>query len=194
MVIPVSCVFNGCSNPPLGDGETKCGFHRHRRQCQVPNCCNQVYARQLCVRHGGKRICATEGCLRNARIALFCAQHARTPVRTEICSVDGCPRVAHLRHRCVRHGGGRQCKVASCKTHARRGGYCWRHRVMSDEGPALGDDFGSSTSGTDDDATLTATETTLELADPSNDPFLVSGPTIMRYLDEIDLAELVSYS
>ncbi|KDO17772.1 hypothetical protein SPRG_16472 [Saprolegnia parasitica CBS 223.65] len=76
----------------------KCDFHKHRRQCQVPKCYNQVYARHLCVRHGGKRICAADGCHRNARITQHCAQHATSPVRTEMCTHVGCDHVAHLRH------------------------------------------------------------------------------------------------
>ncbi|EQC40220.1 hypothetical protein SDRG_02868 [Saprolegnia diclina VS20] len=105
----------------------KCEFHRNRRSCQFKGCHNQVFARNLCVRHGGKRLCIHPGCPSNARTAGCCARHGpATPKRT--CSEVSCDNIAHRLGRCIRHGGGRPCKARACSTHARSGGYCWRHR------------------------------------------------------------------
>lgn len=57
---PTICAFNGCNSEATKDGK-KCKFHRNRRQCSKPDCTNQVYARMLCVRHGGKKRCTIEG-------------------------------------------------------------------------------------------------------------------------------------
>ncbi|CAK4093253.1 unnamed protein product, partial [Aphanomyces euteiches] len=46
---------------------------------------------------------------------------------------EGCTNVALQRGRCVRHGGRRQCLVTGCQTHARKGGYCCRHRHKADD-------------------------------------------------------------
>ncbi|KDO21265.1 hypothetical protein SPRG_13564 [Saprolegnia parasitica CBS 223.65] len=122
----MSCCFNKCSQPSL-PLSNKCAFHRNRRSCQVDDCHNQVFARNLCVRHGGKRLCSYPECLSNARIAGRCARHGTdAPKRT--CNEASCYRIAHRLGRCIRHGGGRPCKTRACPTHARSGGYCWRHR------------------------------------------------------------------
>ncbi|KAF0720475.1 Aste57867_268 [Aphanomyces stellatus] len=119
------CFFNDCDNLTV-PGSWKCDFHKNRSRCLVDACQNQVYARNLCVRHGGKRRCEAEGCGRNVRIGSFCSNHGAGSSK-KLCTEDGCKNVAHKRHKCVRHGGGRQCKVNGCKTHARSGGYCCRH-------------------------------------------------------------------
>ncbi|OQR82493.1 hypothetical protein ACHHYP_15938 [Achlya hypogyna] len=121
-----ACVFNGCPNRPVKSLD-KCKFHRGRAKCAVDNCANQVYARQRCIRHGGKRSCVFPGCHSNARSGSFCCRHGADNTK-QLCSQEGCDRVAHLRQRCVRHGGGRPCLIDGCTTHARAGGYCWRHR------------------------------------------------------------------
>ncbi|KAH9104963.1 hypothetical protein AeMF1_019086 [Aphanomyces euteiches] len=36
--------------------------------------------------------------------------------------------MSRINGKCVRHGGRRQCLVQGCETHARKGGYCCRHR------------------------------------------------------------------
>ncbi|EQC36649.1 hypothetical protein SDRG_06086 [Saprolegnia diclina VS20] len=174
-----TCIFNGCNN---ATSTTKCDFHKHRRQCQVPHCFNQVYARHLCVRHGGKRTCAADGCHRNARIAQHCAQHAQAPVRTEMCTHVGCDRVAHLRHKCVRHGGGRQCRITGCATHARRGGYCWRHRTMASSTDAPHE-------GNNDDESRSAWDA-LPLEQNAMPSPRISSADLRGFLDTIDLADL----
>ncbi|CAK4687525.1 hypothetical protein LEN26_007983 [Aphanomyces euteiches] len=120
-----ACFFNGCVNPVIA-GSDKCEFHRRRGKCLVGHCRNQVYARHLCVRHGGKRLCQYPGCSANARSGTLCCRHGMRS-RKKQCAIDGCTKVAHARQRCVRHGGGRMCKVDDCNTHARIGGYCCRH-------------------------------------------------------------------
>ncbi|KAH9105683.1 hypothetical protein LEN26_014680 [Aphanomyces euteiches] len=125
-----TCFFNDCTNVIVA-GSWKCQFHKNRARCLVNDCRNQVYARSLCVRHGGKRQCDTEGCGRNVRIGNFCSFHGTGPAKKR-CTAPGCSKVAHKRQLCVRHGGGRKCKVDACPTHARSGGYCCRHsRVMA---------------------------------------------------------------
>ncbi|KAF0720757.1 Aste57867_36 [Aphanomyces stellatus] len=121
-----TCFFKDCDNP-VAPKSWKCAFHRNRGRCHMQPCRNQVYARNLCVRHGGKRRCAAFGCSRNVRLGEFCSRHGDLTAPKKLCSTSGCTNVAHKLHRCVRHGGGRQCLVNGCKTHARTGGYCCRH-------------------------------------------------------------------
>ncbi|KAF0720473.1 Aste57867_266 [Aphanomyces stellatus] len=120
-----TCFFNDCTQVVV-PGSWKCDFHRNRNRCLVTLCQNQVYARHLCVRHGGKRRCDIPDCDRNVRIGSFCILHGTSPVKKK-CTEDGCTSVAHKRQKCVRHGGGRQCHIDGCKTHARSGGYCFHH-------------------------------------------------------------------
>ncbi|KDO15901.1 hypothetical protein SPRG_18562, partial [Saprolegnia parasitica CBS 223.65] len=48
------CFFNGCTNSVM-HGSWKCEFHKNRAKCTGSSSChNQVFARNLCVRHGGK--------------------------------------------------------------------------------------------------------------------------------------------
>ncbi|KAF0691083.1 Aste57867_17621 [Aphanomyces stellatus] len=119
------CFFNDCSNPVLPNS-WKCHFHRHRGRCHVDDCRNQVYARHLCGRHGGKKQCKVEGCTLNARLGSVCCKHGAGSLR-KLCSHPNCTKQVHARDRCVRHGGGRQCRKDGCKNHARSGGYCRRH-------------------------------------------------------------------
>ncbi|OQS04663.1 hypothetical protein THRCLA_03124 [Thraustotheca clavata] len=116
----------GCENPCRPNSD-KCHFHRNRRTCVIEGCPNQVFARQRCVRHGGKPLCSHNGCTANARTGGVCSRHGAA-LQKRVCSVACCSRVAHRKFLCIRHGGGRQCHVQDCATHARSGGYCWRHR------------------------------------------------------------------
>ncbi|CAK4085604.1 unnamed protein product [Aphanomyces euteiches] len=124
------CIFPTCLSPAVADS-TKCALHKRRSQCKVPSCPNQVYARQVCVRHGAKPECIAPNCTRNARSGGYCSCH--DPSRARKCSHEGCTNVALQRGRCVRHGGRRQCLVTGCQTHARKGGYCCRHRHKADD-------------------------------------------------------------
>ncbi|KAF0691146.1 Aste57867_17570 [Aphanomyces stellatus] len=73
---PLVCLFTNCNEPAL-DGLDRCFLHRHRRQCLVGNCTNQVYARNRCVRHGGKKKCQyAGGCRINVFVGDYCARHA----------------------------------------------------------------------------------------------------------------------
>ncbi|KDO22484.1 hypothetical protein SPRG_21183 [Saprolegnia parasitica CBS 223.65] len=119
------CLFNECAHPAV-PGTRKCSFHKNRIKCHVANCQNQVYARHLCVRHGGKKQCQYEGCVMNARVGNFCSRHGASNTKKQ-CIEEGCTKMAHAKQKCVRHGGGRKCRVESCKAHARTGGYCCRH-------------------------------------------------------------------
>ncbi|OQR85997.1 hypothetical protein ACHHYP_11101 [Achlya hypogyna] len=126
MNAPVTaCLFNECAHPAV-PGTRKCSFHKNRIKCHVANCQNQVYARHLCVRHGGKKQCQYEGCVMNARVGNFCSRHGASNTKKQ-CIEEGCTKMAHAKQKCVRHGGGRKCRVESCKAHARTGGYCCRH-------------------------------------------------------------------
>ncbi|OQR95409.1 hypothetical protein THRCLA_07892 [Thraustotheca clavata] len=127
---PLRCSFNNCNNvvDTSSKSSLKCYLHRFRHKCRIPNCPNQVYARQLCVRHGGKKLCEQPGCLSNARSGPFCSKHGKAP--TTLCSVQGCTRAAHLMRRCIRHGGGKQCIVDDCQANARARGVCWKHRFQ----------------------------------------------------------------
>ncbi|OQR93982.1 hypothetical protein ACHHYP_01973 [Achlya hypogyna] len=94
--------------------------------CSIHDCANQVYARGLCVRHGGRHRCFHPGCSTSARVGGYCSRHGGTKIKKH-CIVDGCANKVNRNGRCVRHGGRRQCKVTDCVTHARSGGYCSRH-------------------------------------------------------------------
>ncbi|RHY94329.1 hypothetical protein DYB35_011663 [Aphanomyces astaci] len=124
----VSCFFNDCHlDTDTNDSSSwKCAFHKHRSRCLVSDCHNQVYARNLCVRHGGKRACVAPGCSANARVGNLCSKHA-TPATKKLCMVDGCTKQAHARYKCVRHGGGSQCKAMGCISNSRSNGMCSRH-------------------------------------------------------------------
>ncbi|KDO23548.1 hypothetical protein SPRG_10740 [Saprolegnia parasitica CBS 223.65] len=90
------CYFGDCVHEAL-EGSWRCHFHRHRLKCSVAECRNQVYARGLCVRHGGKPRCQVDACDTNAR------------------------------QRCIRHGGGSHCRADNCLKYARTNGLCTRH-------------------------------------------------------------------
>ncbi|KDO18634.1 hypothetical protein SPRG_15969 [Saprolegnia parasitica CBS 223.65] len=119
------CCFRGCSKPAMPQSN-KCAFHRNRLCCAVSTCNNQVYARGLCVRHGGTKPCLTTGCDANARTGGYCSRHSLVNTKKQ-CVEAGCANIAHSRKKCVRHGGGRKCKLAECETLARIAGYCQRH-------------------------------------------------------------------
>ncbi|KAF0738430.1 hypothetical protein Ae201684P_019576 [Aphanomyces euteiches] len=133
------CFFNDCESPVL-PGSWKCLFHRRRSRCLIADCANQVYARSLCVRHGGRRQCQHENCTMNQRVGNFCSRHATAGLK-KMCSEPGCNKQAHARGKCVRHGGGRLCKAANCAMHARHGAYCSRHIYLES-----GDDTSSTCS------------------------------------------------
>ncbi|CAK4067098.1 unnamed protein product [Aphanomyces euteiches] len=119
------CFFADCDNE-VQPGSWKCHFHRKRSRCLVVNCANQVYARHLCVRHGGRSQCRHENCSLNRRIGNYCARHSHLDVK-KTCTEPDCDKQAHARGKCVRHGGGHCCKVPSCSKHGRQRGYCHKH-------------------------------------------------------------------
>ncbi|KAF0684325.1 Aste57867_23691 [Aphanomyces stellatus] len=119
------CAFLGCTHIALPTS-SKCTLHRHRSQCIEPHCPNQVYARQRCVRHGGKKVCRIDGCHAHACGGGFCLRHGGTS-RKRFCAVPGCGKQAHANQKCVRHGGGRYCQAKGCSFHARLAGYCLHH-------------------------------------------------------------------
>ncbi|KAH9183810.1 hypothetical protein AeNC1_014214 [Aphanomyces euteiches] len=140
----VSCFFNDCSNP-AEINSWKCHFHRHRGRCRIENCRNQVYARHLCGRHGGKKQCKVDGCTLNARLGAVCCKHGAGSLR-KLCVHPNCTKQIHARDRCVRHGGGRQCRKEGCKNHARSGGYCRRHnQVRSPDETVMGPNWDEPT-------------------------------------------------
>ncbi|OQR85999.1 hypothetical protein ACHHYP_11102 [Achlya hypogyna] len=120
-----TCYFNDCGNLALTDS-SKCEFHKHRLKCLMDDCHNQVYARRLCVRHGGKKLCDVPDCSRNARLGKFCSLHGIATHKRH-CNEEGCTKMAHARGKCVRHGGGRRCEHPGCPSHARHKGFCSRH-------------------------------------------------------------------
>ncbi|ETV70509.1 hypothetical protein H257_13903 [Aphanomyces astaci] len=102
-IIPM-CQFNRCLSPAIHHG--KCDYHRMRSGCMVKHCPNQVYARKLCVKHGGKRQCQADGCDANARRHGFCCKHGQKPAKKP-CLVEGCVKFAHSRRFCAAHCGSR---------------------------------------------------------------------------------------
>ncbi|KAF0693634.1 Aste57867_15419 [Aphanomyces stellatus] len=100
--------------------------------CIAIDCHNQVYARKLCTRHGGKRQCAVDGCVLHARIGDVCSRHGSCGQAKKRCIYADCTKLAIAKQLCVRHGGRRQCRVAGCGTHARTGGFCRRHANAND--------------------------------------------------------------
>ncbi|KAF0738449.1 hypothetical protein Ae201684P_019800 [Aphanomyces euteiches] len=68
------CLFFECHN--AADPDTgKCTFHRHRSQCQEPQCSNQAYSKGRCVRHGSRKYCQMDGCMHYRRAGGYCARH-----------------------------------------------------------------------------------------------------------------------
>ncbi|OQR80941.1 hypothetical protein ACHHYP_16975 [Achlya hypogyna] len=131
-----TCFFNGCTNNVI-PGSWKCEFHKNRAKCTGSSTChNQVFARNLCVRHGGKKPCIHEGCTGNARIGNYCSRHGASTSK-KMCTEEGCTKVAHARQKCVRHGGGRRCRIDACEAHARNGGFCFRHSRLQAAGFVL---------------------------------------------------------
>ncbi|OQS00357.1 hypothetical protein THRCLA_05985 [Thraustotheca clavata] len=119
------CYFKDC-HQPVQAGSWKCTYHRRRTRCLVEDCTNQVYARNLCVRHGGQKSCCVQGCCRNARQAGYCYRHSGDDSRRR-CSSTGCMRKAILGGKCISHGGAKVCSVEGCASHVRKKGLCCRH-------------------------------------------------------------------
>ncbi|KAF0712627.1 Aste57867_4763 [Aphanomyces stellatus] len=119
------CEFNTCANVAVL-GSTKCLFHKHRLQCAVPACRNQVYARHLCARHGGKRPCAVDNCGQTAQVNGHCLAHGGATGKKQ-CVEAGCLKQAQAHQRCLKHGGGRRCTVPGCVQHVRSQGLCRSH-------------------------------------------------------------------
>ncbi|EQC40229.1 hypothetical protein SDRG_02877 [Saprolegnia diclina VS20] len=92
-----SCMFEGCFRQRLLNS-TKCEFHKSRSLCKVPFCRNQVYARQLCVAHGGRRPCIHAGCSANARIGSYCCRHGPKSGK-KLCREPGLVVAKYSRHR-----------------------------------------------------------------------------------------------
>ncbi|KAF0687769.1 Aste57867_20521 [Aphanomyces stellatus] len=126
------CFFNGCDKP-VDTNSWRCIAHRHRGRCDVPDCCNQAYARKLCVKHGGKKTCRIDGCNQRARLANVCYTHGGRHTKRQ-CSFQGCVNPAQAHQRCCRHGGRRKCSVQGCTTFARSGGVCCRHNNYGSDG------------------------------------------------------------
>ncbi|OQR91199.1 hypothetical protein THRCLA_09073, partial [Thraustotheca clavata] len=174
---PTTCYFHGCTSKPL-EGTVKCHFHRNRGLCRVPHCRNQVYARSLCVRHGGRHPCAHPGCSTNARLGDFCCRHSRFK---KLCHYPGCTKVIQINNRCIRHGGSKNCQYPGCTTPARAAGHCWRHRkhIKRDHSEASEnqmkmDDIGSSMQKFMlDDSIL---KQVLDATENSNETFNCSSP------------------
>ncbi|CAK4165663.1 unnamed protein product [Aphanomyces euteiches] len=120
-----ACYFKGCTRTTTANS-IKCEFHKQRAICLVEGCRNQVFARSLCVRHGGKKTCIHEGCHENVRLGDYCGKHGAGSTR-KLCIEPGCQKFAQTKQRCSAHGGGQRCKLEGCSTHARKGGFCTRH-------------------------------------------------------------------
>ncbi|KAF0718831.1 Aste57867_1455 [Aphanomyces stellatus] len=105
-------------------------LQRSRGQCRVEHCVSQVYARQLCCKHGAKKTCDVQGCELRARHGNVCYKHGAPK---KLCTETGCHQTAQARHKCVKHGGGRICKAEGCESHARTGGVCQRHKADPSE-------------------------------------------------------------
>ncbi|KAF0718418.1 Aste57867_1713 [Aphanomyces stellatus] len=123
MLSPLQCAF--C--PKVAIFGNKCLEHRYRLRCSAQSCLNQVYARNLCVKHGGKPLCEFPGCSRNVRRHGRCCIHMQNHQERKLCASPGCDKFATSRGSCVRHGGGRQCKWEGCTHYARQGGLCVSH-------------------------------------------------------------------
>ncbi|KAF0682706.1 Aste57867_25191 [Aphanomyces stellatus] len=137
----MTCYFNDCTASVKSNAAIKCYFHRHRAICLIDNCRNQVYARKLCVKHGGKRRCQVGGCSANARVGNFCSRHASTALK-RVCEVNGCDKQPRAHRRCAAHGGGKKCCMAGCPNNARGSDYCAKHTPKVDEKPTSHDSDG----------------------------------------------------
>ncbi|OQR91200.1 hypothetical protein THRCLA_09072 [Thraustotheca clavata] len=187
-----TCYFHGCNNKPM-EGTVKCHFHRNRGLCRIPNCHNQVYARNLCVRHGGRHPCAFPGCSTNARLGQFCCKHSKLK---KLCQYPNCTNLIQINNLCIRHGGSKCCKYEGCSTPARTGGYCWRHRKYIAKRHAT-NDVAKNVHGGKPEAhnamlhTMMLAEKDLELILPQDSNFLLDAGSNPQDLDDSILEVLL---
>ncbi|CAK4171274.1 unnamed protein product, partial [Aphanomyces euteiches] len=129
MYVAIKCFFSGC-HLDASPGSWKCDLHKHRSRCAVQDCRNQVYAKKLCVKHGGKPKCKVEGCQVTIRVGDYCSKHVPKDA-IKLCSLEGCTTRVHLAGRCFRHGGGKNCVFPQCTKYARVRGLCYRHSAAT---------------------------------------------------------------
>ncbi|KAF1779119.1 hypothetical protein GQ600_6440 [Phytophthora cactorum] len=101
------------------------------------NCTNQVYARKLCVRHGGKKQCQADNCEAHARGGGFCPSTAAS--WSSLLHRRGLFQQAHARRNVYAMAA---CRVkAAIKTAQHSGSICFRHamelRAHGEEVPEL---------------------------------------------------------
>ncbi|KAH9150052.1 hypothetical protein AeNC1_009122 [Aphanomyces euteiches] len=132
----MQCFFKDCA-APVEPGTWKCQFHRHRARCLASNCRNQVYARKLCVKHGGKKPCQVPRCQANSRVANLCSRHFAVVAQQKRCPFDQCPHPPEGPGPCIHHGGklrpqdGNGCAIDGCDGHALEGtAHCPFHTQM----------------------------------------------------------------
>ncbi|KAG9405201.1 hypothetical protein AC1031_004310 [Aphanomyces cochlioides] len=71
-----TCEVVGCEqNRRIGLYCSKHADANQKKRCVVEGCDKLPHARGKCVRHGGGRLCKTDGCTSHARFGLLCARH-----------------------------------------------------------------------------------------------------------------------
>lgn len=102
-----------------------CVPHVDERNCTSSGCTNSAVnrGRDLCVQHGGWRICKHEGCSKHVASGGLCRAHGGG----KRCKVPGCMSGAQSRGVCYVHGGGGRCQEPGCESSAKKGGSCIAH-------------------------------------------------------------------
>ena len=125
------------------------------KSCKVDGCTNQSKKNGLCVRHGAKPKCMTEGCMTNAQDVKsgLCYKHGggvrkvmfdgpgcrssststRLPTNPAVprhkspCRIGGCSTNVKARGLCVKHGAYGPCVAIGCISFAQLRGVCAKH-------------------------------------------------------------------
>lgn len=153
--IPTVSSFAGAENQQLHDSSTKSlgpSASAKKERCQVLGCMRFSRDRRArrCIRHGGGRRCALEGCGKAAKSSAdFCIAHgggrrcftagctksSAGPLQLCIahgggkrCQRQGCPKAAQGKTGlCIAHGGGRRCQRRDCTRSSHGASLCCRH-------------------------------------------------------------------
>lgn len=120
------CRFPGCIRLNQGGG---CIRHGGGRRCAVDGCPNASQAMGKCKRHGGGSRCRVQDCNRSSQSSGLCRTHGGG----KLCVHPGCKKGIQRHGKCSTHGGCRKCSVDGCSRVDRGGGLCGKHQKVKQE-------------------------------------------------------------
>lgn len=113
------CTEPGCTKAMQGKMSIgKCFEHGGGYRCKEPGCKKAAQRKGLCQVHGGKHVCAFQGCTsRTFPRSSFCKTHGGSNEKK--CSVTDCPKFCVTTEErrtglCLDHGGTSRCSVLNC--------------------------------------------------------------------------------